>query len=117
MEKTPEEKLKLLREKIQKDIAEASILEGIIKEKNCKLKQKLGIKISKIETILDEYRKKYINFKGDIDRAESYGGPDPDEGRSIAILKSKMDLLKDVILTFEKEIYETLKKHKENVEN
>jgi hypothetical protein len=109
MEKAPEEKLKLLRDKIQKDIAEANILEGIVKEKDCKLKQKLGIKISKIETILNRYRKKYINFKGDIDRAESYGGPDPDGGRSIAIIKSKMDLLKDIILTFEEEIYETLK--------
>lgn len=112
MDENPEKRLKIIQKTIMELCKEADELKEKVNEENNKLKEKLGINISKIESILDVYRKMYIDLKGDIERSNSYGGPDPTGGTSILLAQSKMDLLKEIILSFDSEIYKAIEAYK-----
>ena len=110
---TPEQRLNIIQNKIRELCKKAKNLEKEINEENDNLKEKLGINISRIESILDKYRKMYIDLKEDIERTNSYGGPDPTGGTSTLLAQGKMDLLEEIILSFDREIYKAIDAHKQ----
>lgn len=113
MADNPEERLEVIQSTVRKLCKEANDLKKKINEENDNLKEKLGINISRIESILDKYRKMYMDLKEDIERTNSYGGPDPTGGTSTLLAQSKMNLLEEIILSFDREIYKTIDNHKQ----
>jgi len=113
MADNPEERLEVIQDTIRKLCKEANDLKKKVNEENDSLKEKLGINISRIESILDKYRKMYMDLKEDIERTNSYGGPDPTGGTSTLLAQGKMDLLEEIILSFDREIYKAIDAHKQ----